>query len=257
MGSFPVPPFSPFFHCSYKGYRENQMTTPHNIIQAALQEGRKALYEHEAKELARSVGIVVPRYVLTGPEDRNAIVAAGETLGFPVVLKAVSPEILHKTDAGAVILNITTSAGLSSSIMTMKNMISSRVPGAVIHSFLIEKMMPQGLELLIGGLRDEQFGPSVAFGLGGVWVEALKDAVFGILPMMREDILIMIAETRAGMFLQGFRNSPALDQEASLSAINAVAKLLTDHPEIREIDLNPVRVYARGAAALDVRIVLQ
>ena len=232
------------------------MKTPAEIIQAALQEGRKALFEHEAKELARSVGILVPRHVLAEPDDLKAIVAAGETLGFPVVLKAVSPDILHKTDAGAVMLNITNSAGLSASINTMKNMVAARVPGAVIRWFLIEKMMPQGLELLIGGLRDEQFGPSVAFGLGGVWVEALKDAVFGILPMTREEMLDMIAQTRAGMFLNGFRGSPALDQEAAIAIITALSKLMTDHPEIKELDFNPVRVYARGAAALDVRIIL-
>ena len=232
------------------------MKTPAEIIQAALQEGRKALFEHEAKELARSVGILVPRHVLAEPDDLKAIVAAGETLGFPVVLKAVSPDILHKTDAGAVMLNITISAGLSAAITTMKNMVAARVPGAVIRWFLIEKMMPQGLELLIGGLRDEQFGPSVAFGLGGVWVEALKDAVFGILPMTREEMLDMIAQTRAGMFLNGFRGSPALDQEAAIAIITALSKLMTDHPEIKELDLNPVRVYARGAAALHVRVIL-
>jgi len=232
------------------------MKTPAEIIQAALQEGRKALFEHEAKELARSVGILVPRHVLAEPDDLKAIVAAGETLGFPVVLKAVSPDILHKTDAGAVMLNITNSAGLSASITTMTNMVAARVPGAVIRWFLIEKMMPQGLELLIGGLRDEQFGPSVAFGLGGVWVEALKDAVFGILPMTREEMLDMIAQTRAGMFLNGFRGSPALDQEAAIAIITALSKLMTDHPEIKELDLNPVRVYARGAAALHVRVIL-
>ena len=201
------------------------MKTPAEIIQAALQEGRKALFEHEAKELARSVGILVPRHVLAEPDDLKAIVAAGETLGFPVVLKAVSPDILHKTDAGAVMLNITNSAGLSASINTMKNMVAARVPGAVIRWFLIEKMMPQGLELLIGGLRDEQFGPSVAFGLGGVWVEALKDAVFGILPMTREEMLDMIAQTRAGMFLKGFRGkrsgkSAVLDQGSAASPGN-------------------------------------
>jgi len=232
------------------------MTTPHNIIQTALKENRKALFEFEAKELARSAGIIVPRFVLADPEDQKAIVAAGESLGFPVVLKAVSPDILHKTDAGAVILNITTSAGLSASITTMKNMIASRSPGAAIRSFLIEKMMPQGMEILIGGLRDRQFGPSVSFGLGGVWVEALKDVVFGILPMTRDEMLDMIAETRAGMFLRGFRGSPPLDQEAALGVLNAIAKLLTDYPEIQEIDMNPVRIYARSAAVLDVRIVL-
>jgi acyl-CoA synthetase (NDP forming) len=232
------------------------MNTPSEIIHAAQKEGRRALFEHEAKELARSVGIIVPRHILADPSDQKVIVAAGETLGFPVVLKAVSPEILHKTDAGAVMLNIATSAALSASITTMKNMIASRAPGSMIRYFLIEKMMPAGLELLIGGLRDDQFGPSVAFGLGGVWAETLKDAVFGILPMTRGETLDMIARTRAGLFLKGFRGSPALDQEAALSIITALSKLMADYPDIREIDLNPVRVYARGAAALDVRIIL-
>jgi acyl-CoA synthetase (NDP forming) len=148
--------------------------TSSEIIQTALNEGRKALFEHEAKELARSVGIIVPRFVVVDPSDEKAAAAAGETLGFPVALKAVSADILHKTDAGAVMLNIAGGPALSASIRTMKNMVAARAPGAVIRSYLIEKMMPAGLELLIGGLRDEQFGPSVAFGLGGVWVEALR-----------------------------------------------------------------------------------
>ncbi len=233
------------------------MKTPAEIIQSALQEGRKTLFEHEGKELANSVGIIVPRHVLVDPSDRNAIVAAGEKLGFPVVLKAVSPDILHKTDAGAVMLNIATSAALSASITTMKNMIEARAPGSVVRYFLIEKMMPAGLELLIGGLRDDQFGPSVAFGLGGVWVEALHDAVFGVLPLSHGEASDMIAETRAGLFLKGFRGNPALDEEAVHLIINNLSGLLSDHPEIKEIDLNPVRVYARGAAALDVRVILE
>jgi acyl-CoA synthetase (NDP forming) len=233
------------------------MKTPAEIIQAALKEGRKALLEHEAKELARSVGIIVPRYTLVDPSDQKAVVAAGEALGFPVVLKAVSPDILHKTDAGAVILNISSGPALAASMTTMKNMIASRAPGAVIRHFLIEKMMPAGLELLIGGLRDDQFGPCVAFGLGGVWVEALKDAAFGILPMTHEEINSMVAETRAGLFLKGFRGSPALDEEATHLIIANLERLLNEHPEISSIDLNPVRVYARSAAALDVRVVLR
>jgi len=233
------------------------MTMPHEIIQAALKDGRKTLFEHEAKDLVRSVGIIVPRYVLVDPIDSKAVVEAGEKLGFPVVLKAVSPQILHKTDAGAVMLNITSNAGLAASIRTMKNMISTRAPGAILKSFLIEKMMPQGLELLIGGLHDEQFGPAVAFGLGGVWVETLKDAVFGILPLTHEEMNDMISQTRAGIFLKGFRGSQQLDEEAIHLLIANLSKLLLDHPQIKEVDLNPVRVYARGAAALDVRIVLQ
>ncbi len=232
------------------------MKTPADIIQAARQEGRKALFEHEAKDLARDLGIIVPKSVVVDPRKEQEILAAGEKLGFPIALKAVSAEVLHKTDAGAVILDIKDTTALASAVKRMKATVSARVPGAVIRSLLIEKMMPPGLELLIGGLRDEQFGPSVSFGLGGIWVEALKDAVFGILPMTREEMLDMIAETRASLLLKGMRNSPPLDQEAVLGVITAVAKLMTDYPDIKEIDLNPVRVYAKSAAALDVRVIL-
>ena len=233
------------------------MKTPADILATAQQEGRSALLEHEAKEIVRSQGITVPRSEVVEPDDLQAILAAAEKLGYPLALKAVSAEILHKTDAGAVMLNIANRAALSASIPTMKNMIAARMPGAVIRFFLLEKMMPAGLELLIGGLRDEQFGPSVAFGLGGIWVEALQDAVFGILPMTRQEQLAMIGETKAGAFMKGFRGSAPLDQEAALSAINAVTSLLTNHPEIVEIDLNPVRLYARSAVVLDTRIVLR
>jgi acetyl-CoA synthetase (ADP-forming) len=233
------------------------MKTPAEIISQALEEGRSALLEDEAKEIVRSAGVMVPRFEVAGPDDHEAIMAAAEKLGFPLALKAVSAEILHKTDAGAVMLNIASPSALAALIPAMKNMIAARAPGAVIRFFLLEKMMPAGLELLIGGLRDRQFGPSVAFGLGGVWVEALQDAVFGILPMTRHELLAMIAETKAGAFMKGFRGSAPLDLEAALAAINAVSSLLTSHPEIVEVDLNPVRLYPRGAVALDTRIVLR
>ncbi len=233
------------------------MRTPADILTTAQQEGRSVLLEHEAKELVRSAGITVPRSELVGPDDHEAILAAADKLGFPVALKAVSAEILHKTDAGAVMLNLANRAALAASIPAMKNMIAARAPGAVIRFFLLEKMMPAGLELLIGGLRDKQFGPSVSFGLGGVWVEALRDAVFGILPMTRQELLDMINETKAGAFIKGFRGSAPLDLEAALGAINAVSSLLTNHPELVELDLNPVRLYARSAVALDARIVLR
>ncbi len=233
------------------------MRTPADILTTAQQEGRSVLLEHEAKELVRSAGITVPRSELVGPDDHEAILAAADKLGFPVALKAVSAEILHKTDAGAVMLNLANRAALAASIPAMKNMVAARAPGAVIRFFLLEKMMPAGLELLIGGLRDKQFGPSVSFGLGGVWVEALRDAVFGILPMTRQELLDMINETKAGAFIKGFRGSAPLDLEAALGAINAVSSLLTNHPELVELDLNPVRLYARSAVALDARIVLR
>ena len=232
------------------------MKTPAEIIQTARSEGRTALFEHEAKALAHAVGIIVPRSEVVGLNRESDLIAAGGRLGFPLALKAVSPDILHKTEAGAIALHIENVTMLAAAARAMKSRIASRVPGAVIRHLLIEKMMPPGLELLIGGMRDEQFGPSVAIGLGGVWVEALRDAVFGILPLTHEETLDMISRTRASMFLRGFRNNPALDEEAVHLIIGNLGKLLTDFPEIREIDLNPVRVYEKGAAALDARVII-
>lgn len=233
------------------------MKTPSDIIRSAAGEGRKALFEHEAKDIARAVGISVPEFAVAPPGDDRALLSAAEKIGFPIALKAISPHIIHKSDAGAVLLDIANGNALSVAIPQMNKTITERTPRAVIQYFMIEKMMPPGLELLVGGLRDEQFGPSVAFGLGGVWVESLKDAVFGIMPMTRQETLKMMNETKAAMFLKGFRGSPPLDQDAAISMINAVGKLITDFPEISEVDLNPVRLYTEGAVALDVRVILR
>lgn len=233
------------------------MKTPTEIIQTAIGEGRKALLEHEAKELARAVGIAVPRYELVDAHDKQALFMAAKRLGFPLALKAVSPEVLHKTDAGAVALDIANYEELVEAADSMKKRVSERVPGAMIRYFLLEEMMAPGLELLIGGLRDVQFGPAVAFGLGGIWVEALKDTAFGILPMTNQETLDMMAGTKAGKFLKGFRGSAPLDEKSAISIIKAVSQLMTGFTEIQEIDLNPVRVYPAGAVALDVRVILR
>ena len=232
------------------------MRSSEEIIKAAITEKRSALFEHEAKEVFRSLGVIVPRSEVIAPGREESLLAAAEKLGYPLALKAASPAILHKTEAGAVAIDIRNKNELLSAAKQLSASISSRVPGSVIHHFLIEKMMPPGLEVLIGGLRDDQFGPSVAFGLGGVWTEALKEVVFGILPMTREEVDAMMDQTKASLFFRGFRGAPPLDREAVFSIINAVSALMHKHDEIREIDLNPVRVYARSAAALDARILL-
>jgi hypothetical protein len=232
------------------------MKTPTDIIQGALTEGRKALFEHEAKELARSVGIVVPKYELVDFSDEAGRIAAADRLGYPIAVKAVSSAILHKTEAGAVILDVKNKTDLARAVKQIERNIAERLPDAEVRGLLLEKMMPSGPELLIGGLRDEQFGPSIAFGLGGTLTEALKDAVFGILPMTDDELIEMMDQTRASLLFREYRGMKPLDRGPALFVMRAVAKLLDDHPVIREIDLNPVRVYAHGAAALDVRILL-
>jgi acyl-CoA synthetase (NDP forming) len=232
------------------------MKTAEEIIQTALKEGRKALYEHEAKELVRGVGLVTPKHEVVDPNDEKVMLEAAEKLGYPVVLKGLLPDVLHKTEAGTIVLDIKNKAQLVMARKLIASNVAARLPNAAIRHLLVEKMMPSGPELLIGGLRDEQFGPAIAFGLGGIFTEALKDAVFGVLPLSRDDMLAMIAETRAALFFKEFRGAQPLDREAVLSVMNAVAELLVENPEISELDLNPVRVYPRGAAALDVRVLI-
>ncbi len=232
------------------------MKTPDDIIQTAVKEGRKALFEHEAKEVARSVGIVVPKYELVDLRDEAGLIAGADKLGYPIAVKAVSTDILHKTEAGAVMLDVKNKTDLALAVKQIVRNVAQRLPHAVLRSVLLEKMMPSGPELLIGGLRDEQFGPSLAFGLGGTLTEALKDAVFCVLPMSDDELIEMMDQTRASLLFKEYRGMQPLDRGPALSIMRALAKLLNDHPVIREIDLNPVRVYARGAAALDVRILL-
>lgn len=208
-------------------------------------------------ELARRAGIIVPRFEICDSADGQGLLpGCGGQTGLPSCGKAESPDILHKTEAGGVVLGIRSKNELASAAKEMSRQISLRSPGAAIRYFLLEKMMPAGSEVLIGGLRDPQFGPTVAFGLGGIWTEALADAAFGIVPLTRGELIEMMEETKASLFFQEFRGSPPLDREAVLSILTAVSSLMTLNEPIREIDLNPVRVYPRGAAALDVRVLL-
>lgn len=232
------------------------MTSANDIIAAARREGRIALYEYEAKSLVREAGIIVPKSEVVAFGNDAGLQQAGERLGYPLALKAVSRDFVHKSEAGALLLDIKDAAGLKIAAHQIAQTVKARQPEARIQNLFLERMMPPGLELLIGGLRDEQFGPTVSFGLGGVWVEALRDVVFGVLPLSRADILAMINETRAGMFIQGYRGGTPLDQDALIAAVDAIGALLTGHDDIKEIEINPLRLYPKGAAALDARVIL-
>ncbi len=232
------------------------MKSSEEIIQSAIKEKRRSLFEHEAKAILRSAGIIVPRSEIVEARDEKGLLAGGDKIGYPIAIKAESPAVLHKTEAGAILLDIRNRVELAAAVKQLAMNVAQRAPGAEIRHFLIEKMMPPGLELLVGGLRDEQFGPSIAFGLGGTWTEAIKDAAFGILPMNRDEMNRLIDRTRASHFLRGFRGAPPLDRDALLTLMAALSDLMTKHEQISEMELNPVRVYPRGAAALDARIIL-
>jgi acetyl coenzyme A synthetase (ADP forming)-like protein len=227
-----------------------------SVFDRARAEGRVSIGESEARAILEAYGFPVPpsRLVKTAEEA----VEAAEEMGYPIVLKIASPDILHKTDVGGVRLNLNSPTDVRDAFDLIVYRATRYVPGARVWGCLAQKMMPPGREVLIGMSRDPQFGPLVAFGLGGVYVEALKDVVFRIAPFSREEAAQMIREIRSYPLLEGVRGEPPADHEAMVDALCRVGQLVTDFPEIVELDVNPLMVFeeGRGAVALDMRLVL-
>ncbi|MBL7063474.1 MAG: acetate--CoA ligase family protein, partial [Anaerolineae bacterium] len=181
-----------------------------------------------------------------------------EDIGYPVVLKIASPDILHKTDVGGVKLNLRSPGDVRDAFDLIVYRAGRYVPGARIWGCLVQQMVPGGREVLVGMSRDPQFGPLVGFGLGGIYVEALKDIAFRIAPFGRQEAEEMMREIRSYPLLEGVRGEPPADHEAMVDALLRVSQLVTDFPEIVELDINPLIVFdeGRGAIAIDMRLVL-
>ena len=226
----------------------------HSIIQHALQQGCFELLEPEAREFAKSFGITTPEYrVATSPGDA---VQAAAAIGFPVVLKIVSPNIIHKTDVGGVKVGINDNKGVRAAYTEIINNVQKKRPDAKIRGVIVSEMALPAPEVIIGGLRDPQFGPAVMFGMGGVFVELFKDISFRISPLEECEALEMIGEVKGSAILKGFRNSTALDISALAQTILKVSEMMMSLLEIKEIDLNPILVYPKGVKAVDVRVIL-
>jgi len=226
------------------------------VLDEARAQGRVSIGDAEARAILEAYGFPLPpSHLAATPEEA---VAAAEEMGYPVVLKVASPDILHKTDVGGVRLNLRSPADVRDAFDLIIYRASRYVPGARIWGCLVQKMVPPGREVLIGMSRDPQFGPLVAFGLGGIYVEALKDVVFRVAPFGPEEAAEMIREIRSYPLLEGVRGEPPADHAALVDALCRVSQLVTDFPEIVELDINPLVVYeeGRGAVALDMRLVL-
>ncbi len=230
--------------------------SPAQIIARARAEGRQALDEATGKALLAHFGIRAPRSIVVTSSDEGGARAAGLTA--PFVVKVVSPEILHKSDAGGVALNLADGAAVAEAIAVMAR--KPKIAAAKIDGWLVEEMIPQGREVVIGGYRDPQFGPMMMVGLGGIFVEVLKDVSFRICPISRTEAQEMLAELKGRALLQGARGEAAVDEEALLDAMVAIGGtnglLMTLADDIAEADLNPVIVSARGAIAVDARFIL-
>jgi acetate---CoA ligase (ADP-forming) subunit beta len=225
------------------------------LIHSAVEAGKSSLLEYEGELVAKLYGIEVAASGLAKSEKQGESLA--KRLGFPLVMKIVSKDILHKSDAGGVRTNISSSKDARRCYREIIRNVKKTNRKAVIDGVLIQKMAPKGPEFVVGATRDPQFGPTVMFGLGGIYVELFKDVAFRLAPISEEEALSMMKETKSYQLLTGFRGSKPLDIRATGKTIMAVGDLMLDQSEVDSVDINPLFIYPKGAIAVDVRIILR
>ena len=235
-------------------WREKAKQRGVKIIAKAREEEREVLLEHEAKELlALHGGQPLPgRLVTTAAEA----VEAALDVGLPAALKIVSPQIVHKSEAGGVLLDLKTKTEVRKGFDQILKNAHNYDPEAQIEGVLVSSMARKGLEVIIGTKLDDQFGPIIMFGIGGVMVEVLKDVAFAVLPISRHGARRMVEEIKGVALLNGFRGMPPIDKKALNKLLRTVGELMEAYPEIAEMDLNPVLAYEEGLSVVDMRVLL-
>jgi acyl-CoA synthetase (NDP forming) len=225
------------------------------IISHVRSEGRKALLETEAKTICMEYGIPVTVFKLAKNED--GAVRFAEQIGFPVVLKIVSPDIIHKSDADGVKVNLKSAKEVRSVYREILENAEKYDAAAQIVGVLVQEMAQQSTEVIVGAVKDAQFGQTLMFGLGGIFVELLKDVTFRIAPITEADAVEMITGVKAYPLLNGYRNTPPADIGAITAVLVSTSRLVMDFPEVKELDLNPVLAYEKGVKTVDARIILE
>lgn len=227
-----------------------------DLFERVRAEGRLSIGDAEARRVMEAYGIPVPQSRLAGTAEEA--VRFAEEIGFPVVMKIASPDILHKTDIGGIKLDIRTPTDVRDAFDLLTYRALRYVPDAEIWGCQVQEMVGGGKEVILGMNRDPQFGPLMMFGLGGIYVEALKDVTFRIAPFSRQEARAMLTEIRAINLLRGLRGEPPSDLEAIEDVLLRLSQLVTDFPEIVEMDINPLMVFekGRGAMGVDMRLVL-
>lgn len=225
------------------------------VFDKARLENRLGLGDFEARDVLEAYGLRVPRSVLARTSE-EAVAAAAE-MGYPVVLKVASPDILHKSDIGAVKVNLGDATQVRDAFDIIMYRSQRYMPNADIWGCTVQEMVAKGKETIIGVSKDPQFGPLLLFGLGGIYVEVLKDVTFRVAPVSRQEATEMVSEIRSFPLLRGVRGEKPSDIEAAIEAVLRVSQLVTDFPEIVELDVNPLLIHERGAVAVDMRIILQ
>lgn len=227
------------------------------VLQKAKDDDRYAIGDSEAWDILKAYGIRIPETQLAETQKDAERIAA--EIGYPVVLKIASPDILHKTDVGGVKVGLESAEEVRDAYELMIYRAERYLPEAKIWGCQVQEMAPPGgLEVLIGMNRDPQFGPLITFGLGGIYVEALKDVTFRVAPFSRREAENMLHEIRSRALLEGVRGQPPVDEEAIVDILLRMGQLVQTFPEIAEFDINPLMVYpeSQGAIAIDMRLVL-
>ena len=228
----------------------------HKLFQSVREAGRLTIGDFESREILAAYGLAAPEAELATTAEEAAEIA--RRIGYPVVLKVASPDILHKTDVGGVRVDLKDATAVRDAFNLITYRATRYLPEARLWGCIVQKMAPAGIEVLIGMNRDPQFGPLVTFALGGIYVEILKDAAFRLAPFSRVEAGTMLNEIRASALLEGVRGQPPADREAIVDALMRIGQLVMDFPEIEELDINPFMVYEQGQgdSALDMRLVL-
>lgn len=235
---------------------ERDITTVKRIIERARIEDRTVLISPETRAIMEAYGIMVPKGGFA--QNLRQAITIANSVGYPVALKIISPHIMHKTDIGGVVLNIRSDYELENAYDTLIRNAATFMPQARIYGVEVQKMVPPGKEVIVGVHRDPQFGPLIMFGLGGIYVNLIKDVSFRLVPLSRRKAYEMIMETKAYTLLRGFRGETPFDIESVVDVLLRVSRLVMDFWEIAELDINPLFVYEKGknSLALDVKTTL-
>jgi acetyl-CoA synthetase (ADP-forming) len=213
------------------------------------------LPEPEAFRLLTTYDLpVIPHRLATSPDEAAA---TAQELGFPVALKILSPDIIHKSEVGGVVLNVPTAGDARTAFARIRESAARHLPNALVNGVVVARMAPPGTEVILGMLRDPQFGPAVMAGLGGVFVELYQDVAFRLPPLTPPEARAMLLGLKAAPLLTGYRGQPPRDLDALARCASGVARIAAEHPEIQEMDLNPVLAYERGCMIVDAKILVR
>ena len=225
-----------------------------NLFKKVRAQKRAVLTEVEAKQVLSAYGIPVAKGILaTKKEDAQK---AAQKIGYPIVMKVVSPDIVHKTEAGAVAVGLKTNEEVLQAFDTLQKNARAYKKGAKIHGVLIQEMA-SGREIIIGSIKDAQFGPTIMFGIGGVLVEVMRDVAFRVVPISKFDAAEMIHEVKGYKILQQFRGQKPINENTILNILLKVSQLISENPQIKELDINPLFANEKEAKAADARIILE